>query len=179
MLCCDLNVSPLCRCPQVSGFTVTTRRWRFAVWRKCATLRPIFSSIPRGLPRYCTSRCDADLYNLGLHLWKCSLMSFNNHFERLHLLEKKIAMVVRLKSKWTAEEKQKGYQRNQKPFHKWGHRFLSLWDQHIYGLWPEDCGSGSCWTPSCVSVILRRLETTRRYPETAFYIKRRHGFWSI
>lgn len=37
---------------QVSGSTVTTLRWRFAVWKKCATLRPTFSSTPRGLPRY-------------------------------------------------------------------------------------------------------------------------------
>lgn len=42
---------------QVSGSTVMTLRWRFAVWKKCATLRPTFSSIPRGLPRYLSLWC--------------------------------------------------------------------------------------------------------------------------
>ena len=44
-------------CRQVSGSTVMTLRWRFAAWRRCATLRPIFSSIPRGLPRYLSLWC--------------------------------------------------------------------------------------------------------------------------
>lgn len=56
MFCCVvvfLTSFLMCICyPQVSGSTVMTLRWRFAVWRKCATLRPIFSSIPRGLLRY-------------------------------------------------------------------------------------------------------------------------------
>lgn len=67
--------------PQVFGSTVMTLSWRFAAWRKCATLRPIFFSIPRGLPRN-LSRCDS---YWGLHLRRRCLWSFPwCHYERVY-----------------------------------------------------------------------------------------------
>lgn len=95
------------------------------------------------------------------------------------------------KLEWRAESSilsDHNWSRNQKPFHKWGHRCLGLCDQFV-GWWPVDrwrmSNSVLLNTKLCIHVPTQQsgsclsLETTKRSPETAFYMDRQHGFWNL